>query len=421
MLNFHDLNLKRRMIESTQSLVVTTVPPRGRSRPELALLAACGVAALTLCGAGCADHRISLAELIRIEQSAREQAATSLSQEQLEVITKLIDRQLGPYRVGPSDVLSVSLTTGETAVPFSPLSVRVYEDGGIDLPVVGTVLVSDKTLEETERAIEEAYVPGIFSEVKVHVETTVPNFTKVFVRGAVTMPGLVQLTRTERNLLFAVVGAGGATSAASGKATLRRVRRPAEEVTLDLTDPNELRAALALDPLETGDTIEVHAAFPNTVFVGGLVNGPRPLVFDPGVKVNVLQAIAASGGLRTDLTPTEATLTRRVPDGRDVHVKLVLKRIEDGTDPNIMLAAGDILWVPYTTLTRIQEFINQNVFLRAGASVNYNVSGVEYMNRRGQQTQQFGGANQQNAFDPLGFLGQNAALQTLTARPVIVP
>ena len=139
------------------------------------------------------------------------------------------------------------------------------------------------------------------------------------------------------------------------------------------------------------------------------------------MEVNVLQAIAASGGLRTDLTPSEATLTRRVPDGRDVQVKLVLAQIEDGTDPNIMLAAGDILWVPYTTLTRIQEFINQNIFFRAGASVNYNVSGVEYMNRAGQQSGQFGNTNQANAFDPLGFLGRNAALNTLTNLPPVIP
>lgn len=379
-----------------------------------------GLVLIAMLGVGCADHRISVAELIRIEQSLLEESSAPPSPEQLAVISELMDRQIGPYRVGPSDVLSVSVTTGQPPAPFTDLAVRVAENGTIDLPLIETVNVQDMTLPEAERAIKAAYVPSLYSDATIHVETAVPEYTKVFVRGAVTLPGLVPLTRTERNLLFAVVGAGGASTTASGAVTLYRVRRPTEEVTLDLRDPNELRAALALEPLESGDIIEVHAAFPNTIFVGGLVNAPRPIAFEPGVEVNLLQAIAASGGLRTDVTPTEATLTRRVADGRDVHVKLILDRIERGLDPNLTLAAGDILWVPETPLTFVQDFINQNIFLRAGVSVTYNVSGIEFLNRRSQQSR-FGGRNQQDNFDPLGFLSRNAALQTLTTAPPVIP
>jgi protein involved in polysaccharide export with SLBB domain len=418
--NSHDLKSKLRMVRSWSFVPAVMGSGPGRLRVSLGFPALGGLVLFTLLGGGCADYRISMAELTRMEQSAREQAAPP-SPEQLEAIESLMDRQLGPYRVGPSDVLAVTLTTGETPVPFSPLTVRVYQDGAVDLPLVGPVVVSEKTLGETERAIQEAYQRGVFADVKVHVETTVPDVTKVFVRGAVALPGMVQLTRTERNLLFAVVGAGGAGTEASGEVTLHRLRNPTEEVTLDLSDPTELRAALALEPLESGDSVEVHAAFPNTVFVGGLVNAPRPIAFDPGVEVDVLRAIAASGGLRTDVSPTEATLTRRLADGRDVHVKLVLDRINRGADPNITLIPGDILWVPETTLTFIQDFINKNIYLRAGASVTYSVSGVEYMNRRSSQSRQGGGGDLQNSFDPLGFLGQNAALQTLTARPAVVP
>jgi protein involved in polysaccharide export with SLBB domain len=236
----------------------------------------------------------------------------------------------------------------------------------------------------------------------------------VFLFGAVTEPGLVPLRRTERNLLYAIQGAGGITELASGEVTLRRVRRPAEEVTLDLTEPLQLQAALNLEPLQSGDIVYVHAARPNTVFVGGLVARAAPQEYPPGARINILQAIAAAGGLRTDIIPREGTLIRRLPDGTDVHVKLDMNRLAMGADPNLELAPGDILWVPHTLETRVQEFINRNIFMRAGVSVNYNVTGIEFLNRRRMQSARYGGTDLQDAYDPFGFLGQNAALQDIT-------
>ncbi|MBI1825582.1 MAG: hypothetical protein HYR83_04275 [Planctomycetes bacterium] len=205
-----------------------------------------------------------------------------------------------------------------------------------------------------------------------------------------TTPGLVKLRHNERSMLFAIVGAGGVSVNASGKAQLRRLRQPDVPSTFDLTDPVQLREALAVAPLNNGDIITVEAAQPNEVFVGGLVYRPSPQNYPAGTRVSILQAIAAASGLRTDIFPKEGTLVRRMPDGNDVHVKLDLNRIARGDDPNIDLAPGDILWVPETWQTRVQEWVNRNIFLRAGVSVNYSVTGLEYMNRTSQQS---GGGN----------------------------
>ena len=108
--------------------------------------------------------------------------------------------------------------------------------------------------------------------------------------------------------------------------------------------------------------------------------------FRQGVKITILQAIAAANGLRTDLIPTEATLIRRI-NGKDVHVKLNLDRLAKGKDQNIALAAGDILWVPHTVGTRIHEFINKTVSVSAGASytAGYNHRGAKYYHDLKQQ------------------------------------
>lgn len=364
---------------------------------------------------GCAkpDHRLSLNEFLDVQQAWLAERQEAVERE----VTVDLEQQLGPYKVGPGDVLMVTLAGTDGTGVIASVQTRIDRNGGIDLPIVGAVQVADRELEDVEDAVRQAYVPAVYKEAVCHVQLVTVDTTNVLVVGAVTEPGLVPLRRTERNMLFAIVGAGGISEIASGQATLRRIRNPAEEVTLDLTDPIQLQEALALEPLEHGDILYVHAARPNTVFVGGLVNRPSPQVYPPGTEITVLQALAAAGGLRTDVVPKEGTLIRRMPSGEDLHVKLDLNRLARGDDPNVTLAAGDILWIPDTLETRIQDFLNRNLFLRGGVSVTYSVTGIEFLNRHSLQGGRYGGGLQ-DTFDPLGFLGRNTLLQGLAAQPV---
>jgi len=378
---------------------------------RLAAIAASAVGCVLLSVACHRDNRITLKQFLAIQQESRQSETNKIQA----LPPPEVDRHLGPYKVGPGDVLRVTLTSAQ-ANTLPLMQARVGRNGTIDLPVVGAIAVGGKELEDIEDAIRAAYVPRVYGEAVVLVELAAPETTDVLVVGAVTVPGFVHLRRTERNMLYAIVGAGGVSGEASGRATLRRVRHPADTATFDLTDPVQVNEALAMAPLDAGDIIAVDAATPNTVFVGGLVNRAAPQIYPPGAKVSALQALAGAYGLRTDVTPTEGTLIRRMPDGTDIHVKLNLGRITRGEEPNITLAAGDILWVPETIGTKVQDFINKNIFLRAGVSLTYNVSGIEFLNRASKQGGG-GGTNQQNAFDPLGFLGRNALLQNINSRP----
>jgi protein involved in polysaccharide export with SLBB domain len=363
---------------------------------------------------GCNDNRISLNEFLRMQSEPKDDPCDVAVTTQSAPVD--VDRYLTGYKVGPDDVLGVTLTRIDDMGLNPPIQVRVNHDGNIHMPLVGTVQVHDKSLEEVELAIHNAYVPDIYRDLSVHAEVLKAEPVNVMVVGAVLEPGLIPLRRTERNVLFAIVGAGGVSSMASGEITLRRIRSDEPEIKLNLMNPDDFKQALAMEPLENGDMLSVKAAVPNVIFVGGLVNAPQPEVFPPGVQMSVLQAIAGAGGLRTDLTPKEATLIRRMENGADVHVRLELDRITCGRDPNIALTAGDILWVPHTWETRVQEWINQHFFLRFGAAatVNYNVNGIEYLNRASQQNNSSNGGSLQDTYDPFGFLNRNAALQNLT-------
>lgn len=374
--------------------------------------------------AGCQDHRISLQEFIALDQQMREEAASqptsqpgSRPADLTPEAREAADRAAWAYKLGPGDVLNVILTPTEEA-SGQRSTVRVNREGQIELPLAGLIKVGGLELEDAETAIRNAYVPKVYVELAVHVEMAAPEITRVLVTGAVREGGLIPLRRTERSPLFAIVAAGGVSELSSGRVTLKRLHRPHEEVTLNLLDPLELQAALSLDPLENGDIVNVEAATPNYIFVGGLVMAPRPQPYPAGAKVTMLQALAAAGGLRTDVTPPEGTLIRRMPDGRDVHVKLDWDRITKGKDPNITLAAGDVLWVPHTLSTRAEDWVNRNVFLRVGytATGSYNGTAVDYWNSNAES--QSYNYNNSNNYDPFSSLIQNSILQSLQNRPV---
>ena len=333
-----------------------------------------GVAMAGLAGCGKMDHRISLEEFQALQARAEAERAYVPQWKEL-ADNAVIDQRLSGYRLGPDDVITVTVRTTSEQFPVPPTQARVNGQGQIDLVMVGKLDVNDLTIQEAEDVIREAYVPRYFREASVHVALDQAAPTRVVVMGAVTNPGLITLRRTDRDLLHAVIAAGGMSIMSSGRITLQRLRQPDKTVTVDFTDPMGIKAMLTMEPLQSGDIIRVHPATPNTYFVGGLVNAPRPQTYPPGTNVNVLQALAGSAGLRTDVTPSTATLVRRMSNGQDVHVKLDLKRMRKGRDPNIELQSGDILWVPETTLTKVQDFINRVFYLRVGANVSYALTG----------------------------------------------
>lgn len=369
------------------------------------IVAIAGIMAFAACG--CSDHRISLSEFIQLQEKYDVEQSTPPSDEVVSERAGIIEDRLSAYRVGPDDELVITPTA-----PFGSdlvtVQVHVDRNGQIDLPYAGKISVSGLELQDVEEAVKKAYVPEIVKDLTVHVALAAPQQTEVLVTGAVALPGLVPLQRDQLDVLHAVAVAGGINPSATGTVTLKRLRDPSETVTLDLTDPGNIAVALSQPPLAEGDIVVVEGAPPSQIYVGGLVNAPRPILVPPSSELSILHALAAAGGLRTDVFPKEATLIRRMPDGQDVQVKLNLDRVTTGKDPNIALAAGDILWVPETLATRTQDWINRNVFIRVGgtATVNYNVTGREFLNRRNS----FGGTNNVNnntlmdQFDPFGFL-----------------
>jgi polysaccharide biosynthesis/export protein len=344
---FHPL--ERRPAPSVASL--SSQPRRGTGGPSVVLLLLLAVST------GCAKkERITMTELDVLQQELAAAPSVPVAPPEL----ALTDYQ--PYRVQPGDVLDVRLI-GLGVDRYAPvvLTLRVYEDGTIVMPAVGPVPVAGRDLGAVEQAIRAAHVPEIVKDLAVFVAPARTESSTVLVLGAAGEPGIVKLAENERNPIYALSAAGGFTELGSGRIRVKPIRpdRPAQ--TYDLGDINDVRRAMLAPPLESGDVVEVEAAPRAAVYIVGLVNLPGAIPIPPRSSLSILRAIASAGGLQPYLTISEAVLVRRLGDGRQVQVKVDLGAIAAGSAPDVELRAGDILQVPHTLDTLVQEWFIKNV------------------------------------------------------------
>jgi polysaccharide export outer membrane protein len=115
----------------------------------------------------------------------------------------------GEYRIGPEDVLDISVWREETLTQ----KVVVRPDGGISYPLVGDLKVSGKTTEEVRKEITERlkkYIP----EPAVNVAVSQVSGYRIYVLGQVNKPGQYVVGRYV-DVLQALTLAGGLTPFAS--------------------------------------------------------------------------------------------------------------------------------------------------------------------------------------------------------------
>src|ERR1700739_2027976 len=91
--------------------------------------------------------------------------------------------------------------------------------------------------------------------------------------------------------------------------------------------------------------------------VGGEVGHPGK--FDLRGETTAAEAIAIAGGLKDSAKHSEILLFRRVPDGWVQSTKINMKKMlhEANLDEDAHLEAGDFLYVPKNTLSKIERFI----------------------------------------------------------------
>ena len=101
---------------------------------------------------------------------------------------------------------------------------RVAANGGVTLPIVGTVEIAGKSLLEAEAALQNAYFPKYLLSPPVIVTRIIEHQKQyVSITGAVGKPGTYHLRGDQMNLLSLLMEAGGISEKG---ATVIRISNP---------------------------------------------------------------------------------------------------------------------------------------------------------------------------------------------------
>ncbi|MDR5684519.1 MAG: SLBB domain-containing protein [Armatimonadota bacterium] len=245
------------------------------------------------------------------------------------------------YVLQPGDVIEVSVWF------YADLTrtVTIRPDGGIMLPLIGSVTAAGLTVEQLTRVLSRRYASYIVNP-KVSVIVKDLHRIRASALGQVARPGSFDLMPGAR-LLDLLAAAGGLTEAAAAKeAQLLRPGRPPMRIDLDrlLDGDEELNVKL-----QGGETLVVPEDLVNIVNVIGQV--AKPGRYRLKGETRVLDALLLAGGLTERASVTGARLVRGARETQPLALDSLLLRQD--MSHNVVLQAGDTLFIPEETNDKI--------------------------------------------------------------------
>src|SRR2546425_10260676 len=252
----------------------------------------------------------------------------------------------GPdHPVGPEDLLEISVFE----IPELNRTVRVSEKGTISLPLLGEMEVKGLTAMQLEDHLRQALSQKYLQDPQVSVFVREFGSKKVSVIGAVGKPGVYEMLGP-RTLLQILSEAGGLEKEAGSHLYVIRAAPEGTAQTIpvrvgDLLMNRNPELNLAVQP---GDVISVPIDRPIYIYVDGAVKTPGRLEELASRPISLLQAIAKAGGVSERANLKAIQILRRASDGTQGDLRVNLKRIRQGKEPDPMLEEGDVVVVSET-------------------------------------------------------------------------
>lgn len=267
-----------------------------------------------------------------------------------------------PFTLGPGDKLSIEIL-GD---PTSKAEVVVGPDGKIYYNLLPGLDVWGKTLDQAREAIESGL--GQYLRQPPSIDITLAGVTskKIWLLGRFETPGVYPLTNST-TLLEAIYEAGGPEKMANPRdyaniganeslADLQHsfVLRNGHLLPVDFTAlfRGDLSQNIYLQP---DDYIYMPPLTADEVHVIGAVVSPRTVPF--ARQLTLLQALDYCSGTLPYAHLRQVAIVRG--SLRDAHIALVdFRQIMDGKQPDIFLAPGDIVYVPFTPWRILAKYLD---------------------------------------------------------------
>ncbi len=276
---------------------------------------------------------------------------------QLAYLRKL-DAEPVKYTLGIGDVISITVY-GESDLSISGVPIR--PDGRFSFPLIGDVEASNRSVLEVSNEIAKRLKEYI-REPKVAVVVNTLRSYRYTIYGEVVKPGVFPLN-TEMTLTQAIASSGGFAKGVFRTITIQIadlrnafIARNGHVLPVDfvqLFDKGDTRFDIKLRP---GDFISVPSGLAKELYILGEVSKAAQFPYKDNFPISKLMA-AAEG-----FTP-DADLSRiHVVRGTMQNPELTIINFEDvlaGKAQDMMLQAGDIVYVPPTYLTSFSRMMTK--------------------------------------------------------------
>ncbi|MEZ0471187.1 polysaccharide biosynthesis/export family protein [Luteimonas salinilitoris] len=292
-------------------------------------------------------------KLIAMDQAARQAP---------QLPAALTEYQPGPYRIGPGDILYITVWEHpELTVPAGPQQQLnaagrlVQSDGSLFYPYIGKIQAEGATPQELRDTLTSELATYLESP---QVDVSVLNYAsqRIWVSGAVTNSAPIPVTVTSLTLNDAVSQAGLHPTEADLSGL--RLSRDGVTYTLDIDD-------LAGAPvyLKGNDRVYVPFLDEKEVFVVGEVNQPGALNFRTGT-ITLSQALGRARGLsQTTANGNAVYVIRGTPDLQQAPSAIYQLEAKSpsafAVASHFQLLPGDVVFVGVSGITRWNRFVVQ--------------------------------------------------------------
>ncbi|HYK34997.1 polysaccharide biosynthesis/export family protein [Alloacidobacterium sp.] len=241
--------------------------------------------------------------------------------------------------IGAGDLLNIVVFD----TPELTTSVRVTQDGDVNLPVLGMMkLAGLNTIEAARKIEDELRSRHLILEPHVTVFITEYASQGATVMGEVRTPGAYPTLGTRR-LLDMLSVAGGLQTTAGKTVSIVHRDDPQHPVTIPLQSGSATMYAQENPIILPGDTIVVAKA--GVVYVIGDVLKPGGFLIDNNTPISLMQSLSLAGGWDKTAALSKTKLIRKTSEGRE-EIDLDLKHVAYGSQADMSVQDGDIIFVP---------------------------------------------------------------------------
>lgn len=367
---------------------------RNRARTSRASRSLRGWSAIALCGllisaSGCATG----GNIISAEKLPQDYVAAHNENTQIIDLSKLATGSVNSDLLAKGDTLEVNIIPGMSSKETFNWTVRVENDGSAQLPLIGSVPLGGRELEDAEATITRACVErNVFRAPSVSVNIKRKKMNRVTVIGAVKSPGVKMIPTGESDLLSALVAAGGLAENAGTHVEMRNVIEPGAQRNDSIANgamngiiptgyatgsspQKNVRVDLVSAAKEgsngyyigDGGVIMVEQRDPKAVHVGGLVKKPGRIEYPVSQDMYLLEVLGAAGWTSSQVAD-KVFVIRQIPgQAEPIVIQCSIDRAERELSHNVRLAPGDVITVKHTPATVMMEGLN---IIRFGVSTS---------------------------------------------------